>query len=112
MKKAFKLVLGLLTFTSCTGQLAKEDQVLWVESDWVFVRDTLRLQFDPSYIGLRFLGDTMTTLSNWGLTNEGKYLVDGDRLQVFGYSDTTIFTIARMTEDSLQLYVNGDTLNH
>jgi len=109
MKKCTQLIFGLLIIVSCTP--TKTEKITWFESDWIFVRDTSKFQFDPRYIGLRFRNDTLTTISDLWLTHEGRYLINENKIKVFD-EDSTDFKIIKLTKDSLILLGYNDTLRY
>jgi len=109
MRKCTQLIFGLLIIVSCTP--TETEKITWFESDWIFVRDTSKFQFDPRYIGLRFRNDTLITISDLWLTHEGRYSVNGKKIQVFD-EDSTDFEIIKLTKDSLILYGYTDTLKY
>ena len=110
MTKCAQLICGLLIVISCTP--TKSDETKWFETDWILVRDSSNyFHFDPRYIGLRFLDDTLVTISDLWLTHEGRYSVKGNQIQVFD-DDSTGFQIIKLTKDSLILLSYRDTLRY
>jgi hypothetical protein len=110
MTKFIPLICGLLIAISCAPK--KTNETKWFEADWIFVRDSSNyFNFDPRYIGLRFQKDTLITISDLWLTDEGRYLVNNDKIQVFD-EDSTNFQIIKLTKDSLILLGYIDTLRY
>jgi len=63
-----------------------------------------------NYVGLRFIDDTLYTIRNGGLWQEGKYSVRGDTIYVEGFEgQITAYEILKFNIDSLTLSRYGDS---
>ncbi len=98
------LIIGLL-FIGCSTKYEKEKPT--IDGDWIFVDNPNEITID--YYGLRFKDDTLYTIADRGLTQEGKFIVSGDTIIVeeFGNIINKQRRIKTFTSDSLIL-TSGD----
>ena len=94
------LILGLI-FITCSSELRTE--VPDIDGDWIFIDNPEEITIN--YSGLRFDGDTLYTINDSGITQEGKFLVSGDTIIVweFGEKINKERRIKKLTKDSLVL---------
>lgn len=98
------LIIGLLGIGCSTKYEAEKPTI---DGDWIFVDDPNEITVD--YYGLKFVDDTLYTIADRGLTQEGKFLIKGDTIIVeeFGNVINKQRRIKTFTSDSLIL-TSGD----
>ena len=100
MKRGLLVMIGLCSICSCTTSREKEE--LRLDGDWMYLKDTTEIVVN--YVGLRFLDDTLFTIKNGGLWQEGRYFLRGDTVYVeeFGGKLTT-YEVLKFSADSLRI---------
>ncbi|GAB3230099.1 hypothetical protein J0A67_16270 [Algoriphagus aestuariicola] len=94
------LIIGLLLI-GCSIENKIESPT--INGDWIFIENPEEITID--YFGLKFKNDTLYTIHDGGLTQEGKFLVNGDTIIVseFGEKINKTRRIKKLTKDSLIL---------
>jgi hypothetical protein len=94
------LIIGLI-LTSCS--ISHETDKFAIDGDWMYVNDTEEITVD--YVGLRFENDTLYTIRDGGLFQEGKFTISGDTIIVreFGDKINKERRIKKLHKDSLIL---------
>lgn len=98
------LIIGLL-FIGCSTKYGTDKPT--IDGDWIFVDNPDEITID--YLGLKFKDDTLYTIADRGLTQEGKFTISGDTIVVeeFGNIINKQRRIKTFTSDSLIL-TDGD----
>jgi hypothetical protein len=92
------LIVGLI-FICCSTKY--ETEIPTVDGDWIFIENPEEITVD--YLGLRFESDTLYTIHEGGLTQEGKFTIYGETIIVreFGEKINKERRIKKLTKDSL-----------
>jgi len=103
--KILLAIIGICGFFSCTTGF-KEGDMVSLEGEWIFIEDTTEI-FGHD-LGLKFRDDTLLTIRNSGLWQEGKYTLKQDTVYIEGFrGQISTYLIRNHVLDTLTLFRHG-----
>ncbi|MEM6845638.1 MAG: DUF6438 domain-containing protein [Bacteroidota bacterium] len=110
MRKNTLVVLVILSLYACATN--KNEDKVSLEGDWVLIQDTTKI-FSGSDVGLRFAGDTISSLGNPVFLPQSPYRLKQDTIFFKDINGAELsYYILNHTPDSLILSRNGHTENY
>ena len=98
-------IIGIYGFCSCSFGV-RQQNVVSLEGEWILVEDTTEI-FSHD-LGLKFRDDTLLTIRNSGLWQEGKYTLKHDTVYIEGFGgQISTYLILDHVRDTLTLFRHG-----